>query len=939
MNNPFMKSAIALSVVLALSACGGGGGGGNDSGPDTGGQLNDDGETLSDLTRGFSLPSEISAVPTENGEGEARSVAIRSLGGALRALSRAASDLSEESDYHQAVPRKFVEEKALEQFDIIEQVLNAIGQTHYADEENINNGPYKAMIAWEEEENGRDVKTLQPWVIDSRMIVDEGPDGDEVDVNRVLAWIEEAFEEDGQVVEQLIKAEFRIYEAAEVLEDGAYANYGEWDMNVSFDDGDGGFFTASARILDDDSSEIKVHENFNEGEDFTYVMKGILVRSGTTGFGKVQFPDWHQCFEPDCAPPAVTAQYAYNQAYLAVAGDGDPESVIYKDRDVNNALEMVHRYKLFHAAADTDSGVAAGDDVERHQAFGFPITFDRSVQSGDVFTEFGYYGAWQGRHEIWGPEGIDAGTVVTREDRSGENAETFVVSAPFNGTFTRRELVEGSLDDILGVAVETWVNEHYDLFYSADNGAWGFCDGYMDWQWDEESGTWNTACRDFSTDEEIAFDVFENFGALAMDDSGRKWVNIGRWDENAGRMIDYIYLTGENASNGDGFYEAQWGDFGLEPIEPAVKYDTPADGDSMWVDIGGSIYIEYTGEFGGVTTTGWVQKTLEDFDEQTWTPTFSENDAEFDPEHGQEYYINASGANFVVKRVGEAGGTADDYEVGIELQSAANPVNFEDILPPNTAYLRTPWRPEVRYALVTNPAEEDFLKLVYATDDPNTEEDEVGTVYTSGEWGLQAYNAGGQPLDGNGDSVPVDEWGFPSGEVRPMEFNWEYAEGDFGWGIQQFLCSPDCSSVDNYVLLSDPIQFSHTFNAGTEEEKTFLLQFDGWMHGMPDLYHELERNDWDISAVADKVFNISAGTEVSDGDTAYYVKPMETSVFLKTLSESEVSDAEVNGVLPDITAAGDVDLNTVPDFTDHGMGPIPTDTVVKYSEGKPVDSL
>ena len=936
MNYPGMRSAVTLGVVLALVGCGGGGG---SSSSEDGVQLNDDGETLSALTRGFALPSEISAVPTDTGS-ETRAVAVRSLGGAVRALSRAVDDLPQDADYHQAAPRKFVEEKALEQFEIIEQVLNAIGQTHYADEENINNGPYKAMVAWEEEEDGRDVKTLQPWVIDSRMIVDEGPDGTDVDVNRVLAWIEEKFEENGQLVEQLIKAEFRIYEAAQVLDDGAYANYGEWDMNVTFGDGEGGFFVASARILDDGSSEIKIHERFDRGGDFTAVMKGILVRSGATGYGKVQFPDWQSCVDAGCAPSSTTAQYAYNQAYLAVDDDDDAGDLVYKDRDLNNALEMVHRYKLFHAAADAEAGIAAGDDVERHQAFGFPITFERAVDSGDSFTEFGYYGAWQGRHEIWGPSGIAAGTVVTREDRAGESAQTYVVSAPFNGTFTRRELVAGTLSDIQDVVVETWVNEHYDLFYNATDAVWGFCDGYMDWQWDEQSGTWNTTCRDFSTEQEIPFGVFDNFDALAMDDGGRKWVNIGRWDEQSGRVIDYLYLTGEDASSGDGFYEAQWGEDGLEPVQPAVKYDAPADGDSMWVDIGGSIYIQYTGEFSGPTThTGWVQKALVEFDEETWTPSFSDNDAEFDPEHGQEYYINASGANFVVKRVGDVGGTPQDYEVGIEVQSAANPVNFDDILPPNTDHMRTPWRPEARYALVVDAADDNFLKLVYVTDDPNTEENEIDTVYTAGEWGLRAYNGSGHPLDGNGDPVPVDEWGFPTGEIRPVEFNWEYSDGDFGWGIQQFLCAPDCLAVSNYVLLSDPIQFSYTFNAATEEEKTFLLQFDGWLHGMPNLYHELERNDWDIAAVSDKVFNIPAGTLVDDGSISYYVKPMETSVFLRTLSDSEVLDAEADSALPDITAAGGVDLATVPDFSDHGMGPMPADTEVKYSEGNPVDSL
>ena len=41
--------------------------------------------------------------------------------------------------------------------------------------------------------------------------------------------------------------------------------------------------------------------------------------------------------------------------------------------------------------------------------------------------------------------------------------------------------------------------------------------------------------------------------------------------------------------------------------------------------------------------------------------------------------------------------------------------------------------------------------------------------------------------------------------------------------------------------------------------------------------------------------------------------------------------------LPDITEADVIDLDDVPTFTDHGMGAKPENTVVKYSEGKPVE--
>jgi len=41
--------------------------------------------------------------------------------------------------------------------------------------------------------------------------------------------------------------------------------------------------------------------------------------------------------------------------------------------------------------------------------------------------------------------------------------------------------------------------------------------------------------------------------------------------------------------------------------------------------------------------------------------------------------------------------------------------------------------------------------------------------------------------------------------------------------------------------------------------------------------------------------------------------------------------------LPDITLANSVDLSTVPVFVEHDMGDMPTDTIVKYSEGELVE--
>lgn len=920
MKRPFKTIACpVLSVsLLTLAACGGGGGSGS-------GDSSGDGDVLSRLTTGYQLPSELSAVPTENGVSAAES---RGFTAHVRALAprAAVADLGSDSDYKKANTKRYVEERALEQFDIIEQVLNAVGQTNYADESVINNGPYTAMVTWMESEDGREIKTLEPWVVHSDMLVIDGRD-----VNRVRAWIEEPdYDNPGQT--QVTKAEFKIYAAASVDASGNFLDYGDWDLNVSFGDDASDFFVASSRVSNG-TTTVKVQESFIE-QGASSSMKGVLVRSATNGYGKVQYPDWDACWgdgaTADCSSsiPTKQAAYAYNADYLAVQANGD--SVTYKDRNPANAVEMTHRYGLFYANADASAtpAIEAGHAVERQKRFGFPLNF---VDSNGM-THYAYYGAWQGRHELWGtqsPEGgslLSAGDTVTKEAH-GPNAtpETYIVSPLFSGTFTKRTLVDGDLSDIQDIAVETWINKHYDLSYNGTAGYWQYCAGWIDWS------QWPTPICMNHDNTQGEFQEFTDYASLVVSENDRKWVMAGRWDEATQQHIDLIYLAsnpGNVTWSGAGFYPAQQGPEGrLVQVAGAERY-VPADGNQMGVDIGGSIYIQYTG-------AGWVQKEVTGFDQQTWTPSFGANDQPFEPEVGREYYINNHGANFVVKRVGTSGVDANDYLVKIELQKAANPKNIGSILPAGTSYLRTPWRPEVRFRLVTDPASANFLKLVYASDDPGTPADEsqTETVYTNGEWGMYAYNTNNQPLDADGNPVAVNEWGEPAGAVRPLQFNWEYSEG--GWGSQQFLCSPDCSAAANYVTLSDPVQLSPlAVTNGAGVGKTLSLQYDGWMHGMPDLYPELSKNDFQMSpAIADKVINIPAGTLVTDTDgTEYYLKPLEVSVFLQVVNEVDIPV----GSVPAIENGTATDLNTVPDFVDHGMGPMPTGTTILFSEGLPV---
>lgn len=851
-------ASASLILSLSLTACGGGGG----SSGGSGGQQ----------AAGFEVPTEISAVPT-NLSGSVGGVNKPGLKSKLSALKRAATDPN--TDYSKAKTVKFVSEHTLEQFDIIEEVLSAIAQTNYADPANVNQGPYKVMVAWQEERNGVETKTLEPWVVDSAMIRENGRD-----VNRLRAWIEE--NRDGMTM--LIKAEFKIYQSATQREDGSYSDYGVWTLNVKFGDSATDFFAASADIDADGHAVIKINEHQSEGP-FTHEMKAVMNRSETQGYGKVMFPDFESCKQPDCMPAPIVAKYAYNATHLALQKAEDP--VQYKDR--NSITEMTHRYGMFDSAT--------GQDVMKTKSFGFPVSYTDS--NGN--RRWGYYGAWQGRHQLWADgNGIPAGTVVRRQDRGDEqSAESYTVSAPFVGTLTKRSAVAANINDIKGIPVETWINSNFQLQYRLAASGAPSGDGWYECQFSPNSPP---TCNN-------RFTAFDSLIVGANDN--RKFVNINFCDMcgPTNPPTNYVYLRAGTValSNGssinipqDGFYVANFNE-GRSTVktDPLTRL-TESDGKQLWVNVGGSIYIMYNG-------TGWVEKTLTGFDTETWTPEFAPSetgDKPYELPADREFYINSRGANYIVKR------TSAGYDVKIEIQTTANPINASTFVPAGTVF-KSPWNPEGEstFEFVTDSSSPKFMKLVYKTigqqDQNTTPAPSVGDVVTRGHWGLMAYDSNNQSTN--------------------IQFNWDYPrEGDL-WGSQQYLLD----ASNNYVLLSDPIRLlpvTLTNNAG--EAKTLSLQYDGWMHGLPDLFNELWENNFVMTQdISDKIINIPAGTLVTDADDAtksYLIKPLEVSQFLDVVPDP--------GTL-DITVADSIDLNTVPVFVDHGMGDMPATTGVKYSEG------
>ncbi|MBI3773613.1 MAG: hypothetical protein HY272_13055 [Gammaproteobacteria bacterium] len=903
MNKQWPLKMVAVTMVLA----GCGGGNSSSTGSSATGSLNSSGEVLSSLTRGFTLPSEISAVPADATATAASLRSSRNLFSQLRALTVGTTD----SDYNKATTAQSIEERTLEQFSIIETIMKSLAQTNYSDPANINQGPYKAMVAWEEQgQGGRDIKKLEPWVTDSRLIVGTSPNGNLIDINRILVWItEEDPRNPGKT--RLTKVEFKIYSAATFNAAGEVVDYGEWDINAKFNDAGTDYFAASSR-KQGGISLLKMHMT---GE---WPMRAILYRAGAAGFGQVEYP---VCNGPCGSTPTTRiAKYSYNKDYLAVK-DG-LNAVVYKDRA--SKVKMTRRYGLFYKAADAANNIAAGDSVERHKQFGFPVTY---IDANG--TQFGYYGAWQGRHQLWGGQsGIQAGTTVTRQD-FGANATpmTYTVSPTFTGTLTRRAYVTGTLADIQNIPFEIWMNKHLELKYNG--AAWETCPGWWDY-----SGGGAPVCKDFNGGTP-ALVAFSDFALLQVGANDRKMVNIMR--NNAGTMQPYVYLAADPGGIGytvAGFYPALASLNGGWQATTGGIY-TPANGDQLMIDIGGSIYIEFNS-----VAQAWKQKKLLSFDQQTWTPTFDPaGNTNFTPDLGREYYINANGVNYVVKKI--AAGlpeTNANNEVKLELQTTANPRNIKSadpkyIFPPNFHHFASHWEPKVHFSFDSDPLSSKFMNLVYLTDDPNTAANDVGSVLAEGQWGLWAYNVSGQPIDVSGNALTLNAAGFPSG--APVEFNWEYSAAG-GWGAQQYLIDAN----GNYVLLSDPVPITVPINAavdnaGTPVAKPLSLQFDGWMHGLPDLYRDLEVNNWTMStAISDKIISIPADTEVSDGSVSYYVKPLEVSVFLNVVTLVDIANA--GKIAPDIDLASLAILSTVPMFTEHKMGDMPANVVTRYSEGNPV---
>lgn len=867
-------SSLVLSLCLfwLLSGCGGGGSSSTAVTTPPGSSNPTQTPTDTQTTAGIALPQEVSAISADNGTVAAQTSGLRAR---LMAVADAASQLPADSDYQTELTAKYVDEPALQVFDIIDTILKAVAQTHYADPANVNAGPYKTMVSWYDDNNGQKVKQVQTWIVDSSMkdganIVDIWPDGDHMP----------------SAVEAKIKT------APTQASDGSYLDYGKWTISAKFNASASAYFEASADVDANGMTVLAINEVDEESGPsgpLTATTKAIVHKANGSGYGQALVPNWDACYQQGstaCSSgqvPGVQVKYAYNQDYLTyekLDSNGNPSGAqVYKDR--SNKVEMDYQYGLFDATT--------GADVQKTKSFGFPVNYTDS--NG---THQAYYGAWQGLHQLWSNDGttVPDGTTVTRADVGGNQTAASYTVKSFPGSLTKRTLVASDIGQLLNIPVQAWINQNLTLIYSG--GVWNEC---LSQGWDSNGNMTCGSPTNFTS----------QLGTLEPDSTGQKAVNIDRWDQNGNRTM-YAY-------NGSGF------DVVDQNGNVTGSY-TPADGDVLTVSIGGNIYLEYTGNFDSTTNnSGWVQKTLTAFDQNTNTPTFGATDQPFDFANGAQYSLNNNGANFVVERTA-TNGAAADYQTSMEIQTVANPANVATVVPTDTVF-KQQWDTSAdatTYTFDSDPTSASYLMLVYQHVSQQDQQagHTQGEVLTDGAWGLLAYDQNGNQLtDANG----------------PLQYNWQYAQSSNDWGAATYLVD----GSGNYKLLDDPVMLQPlqlTTNGG--DTLNFSLQYDGWLHGLPDMHQELEKNNYQITpTIADKVVNIPAGTPVSDeAGNDYFIKPMEIGVILPVVTASDITAA--GKTAPDLSAADQAGLSTVPAFVAPNGAVAPTDVVLKYIEGKPV---
>jgi hypothetical protein len=409
-------------------------------------------------------------------------------------------------DYVNDQPEVYVFDESMEQLDTINNILCMIKQTRYS--AMVNQGTYIALVDEDKcdrrgdrssessNQSSGQAQEFNEWVVTSTRADN---DSDQV----VQFWLDNSYEDFGEVVEEEIRAEIVISEGAS--EDNPF---GIFTMNfTSFSEGEV-FMTGhlSSSLTDVDFNHLQMV--MDEASGFSTEINAILTPGEDEGVAYItnSFDGEGNPFGDDEGPQGgfeETVLVAFNASHYLTRFIFDEET---KEGclDRQNFRKNVWQYNLYEES---------GDQVEING--GFPIR-----------TSEGYHG-WASYWGIWLPEHlVDVTDGLEVIDERDDSEYTVQVG---KGRLIRRTKSELTLDDIQGDTLQMWDEESAGMIYV---------------EWDG-SDLLKTAEETCSEDEEFGFtcEIEALEEAEVLDLEPFQW--LGLWKQGLGGLDLVVPESGE----------------------------------------------------------------------------------------------------------------------------------------------------------------------------------------------------------------------------------------------------------------------------------------------------------------------------------------------------------------------------------------------------------
>lgn len=372
---PFTSRLISvtlLMMVLLLPSCSGPGNSGDSTG------------TFDVSLSGLIVADHVSVVdPQQTGGGSSKPSLLPRLLGAVQL-----SDLPPATDYRTDRVTVYVNERSLDSFRSVNEILCSIRQSRY--DVMLNKGPYRALVdknlcsadrsnasaagqASTDQTGGSTMPMYEEWTVNSFRASAASP-------HIVQVWVH-SVERNGDPP-KLIHARLVITESADTA-----PPYGIFTANFKFFDpiADPGLTTVLAkgflnaeRVTTSATSTVLLHFA-TEDRDSYFIDKATLFKQpdGTAGAGSAFRAESY----PGITPRATRFNMAYDAGrFLRTENSG---TNICLDR--NNFQESAWRYGLY--TVPTDTSAAPGSRVNRNS------NFQVKKQNGE-YGSIGYWGAW-----------------------------------------------------------------------------------------------------------------------------------------------------------------------------------------------------------------------------------------------------------------------------------------------------------------------------------------------------------------------------------------------------------------------------------------------------------------------------------------------------------------------------------------------------------------